>query len=180
MRRDWLRVTVSCAGLALAATGATAWAQSKAARADQYRVPAGTVVSVRLRTPIDSSVSRENDQVDAVLSDAVTQDGVELIPAGSLLHGTILTVEPATKKAPLGQVSFAFAVVQHGETGSRAPFRTQTLSFAADPPEPSATKRAPKRQPIDVVLPVGHPLQVTLREPLIVAIPKARGVTRQP
>jgi hypothetical protein len=174
MRWSWLRITVSCIPLALATAQATPLAQSKGARADQYRVPAGTVVSVRLRTPIDSSVSRENDQVDAVLSDAVTQDGVELIPAGSLLHGTILTVEPATKKSPLGQVSFAFAVVQHGETGSRAPFRTQTVSLAAEPPAPATTKRAPKRQPIDVVLPAGHPLEVTLREPLVVAIPKAR------
>jgi len=46
------------------------------------------------------------------------------------------------------------------------------VSFAAEPPAPVTTKRAPKRQPIDVVLPAGHPLQVTLREPLVVAIPK--------
>jgi len=173
-----LRIAASCVCLALATRHAPALAQSKGARADQYRVPAGTVVSLRLRTPIDSGTSRENDQVDAVLSDAVTQDGVELIPAGSLLHGTILTVEPATKKAPLGQVSFAFAVVQHGETGSRAPFRTQTVSIAAEPPAPATTKRAPKRQPVDVVLPAGYPLDVALREPLIVAIPKARVAPR--
>jgi hypothetical protein len=178
MRWGWLRIAVSCVCISLGATQIAVWAQSKAARADQYRVPAGTVVSVKLRTPIDSSVSRENDQVDAVLSEAVTQDGVELIPAGSLLHGTILTVESATKKAPLGEVSFAFAVVQHGETGSRAPFRTQTVSFAAEPPTPATTKRAPKHQPIDIVLPAGYPLDVALREPLIVAIPKARVAPR--
>src|SRR5690349_4906771 len=70
---EWLvlRATALCAGLSILAAPASLPAQSKdpGARADHYRVPAGTVVMVRLRTPIDSSVSRTNDQVDAVLSD---------------------------------------------------------------------------------------------------------------
>jgi hypothetical protein len=144
-----------------------------AADADHYRLPIGTVVSVRLRTPIDSSVNQVNDQVDAIFAEAVTRQGVELIPAGSVLHGTILKVEPASRQAPLGQVSFAFAVVQHGESGSRASFRTRQIAIEAQPP-PVKVRRAPKHPPTDVVLPAGHPLQVTLDEPLVVAIPKAR------
>ena len=144
-----------------------------ASRADHYQVPIGTVVSVRLRTAIDSSVNHVNDQVDAVLSDPVRQDGVELIPSGSLLHGTILTVDAATRETPLGRVSFAFALIQHGESGSRAPFPTRAITIEAQPPTPPAGKHR-RDPPTDVGLPVGHPLQLTLNEPLVVAIPKAR------
>jgi hypothetical protein len=92
-----------------------------------------------------------------------------------VLHGTILKVEPATRQAPLGQVAFAFAVVQHGESGSRASFRTRQIAIEAEPPVPPVkARRAPKTPPTDVVLPAGHPLQVTLDEPLVVGIPKAR------
>jgi len=145
------------------------------ARPDHYQVPIGTVVSARLRTPIDSSVNQVDDQVDAVLSDAVTQDGVELIPAGSLLHGSILSVEAASRIAPLGQVSFAFAVVQHAQTGSRAAFVSRSISVEAQPPaEPAGKKRGARSQPTDVLLAAGHPLHVTLAQPLVVAIPKSR------
>jgi hypothetical protein len=142
---------------------------------DHYRVPIGTVVSARLRTPIDSSVNQVNDQVDAVLSEAVTQDGVELIPAGSVLHGTITSVEAASREAPLGQVSFSFAVVQHAQTGSRAEFVTRSISVEAQPPaEPTGKRRGGRIQPIDVQWAAGRPLQVTLAQPLVVAIPKIR------
>src|SRR5215467_1895041 len=123
------------------------------ARPDHYQVPIGTVVAARLRTPIDSSVNQVDDQVDAVLADAVTQDGVELIPVGSLLHGSILSVEPASRVAPLGQVSFAFAVVQHAQTGSRAAFVTRPIAVEAQPPEePAGKRRGAHSQPTDVRL----------------------------
>jgi hypothetical protein len=143
--------------------------------ASQYRIPIGTVVSVRLRTPIDSGVSQTNEQIDAELTEPVTQDGVELIPVGSLLHGAITKVEPATRKAPLGQVTFSFAIARHAESGSRAPFPTQAITIHAQlPAVPAGTRRTSRVQPIDVVLPAGHPLRVTLSEPLVVAIPKGR------
>ncbi|HEX4566955.1 MAG TPA: hypothetical protein VH138_10005 [Vicinamibacterales bacterium] len=145
------------------------------AKPDRYQVPIGTVVPARLRTPIDSSVNQVNDQVDAVLADAVTQDGVELIPMGSMLHGSILSVEAASRVTPLGQVSFAFAVVQHAQTGSRAAFVSRSISVEAQPPaEPAGKRRGARPQPTDVLLAAGHQLQVTLAQPLVVAIPKIR------
>lgn len=156
-----------------AAPPASAPEKPQRARADYYRIPIGTVVSVRLRTGIDSSANQVNDQVDAVLSDPVTQEGVELIPAGSLLHGTIMQVEAASRETSRGWVSIAFAVVQHTETGSRAPFRTRAITIEAQTPLETARARH-SRQPIDLILPTGHPLLLTLAEPLVVAIPKAR------
>jgi hypothetical protein len=164
--------------LTLTVTDHSLSAQAKAraaARAGQYQVPAGTVVSLRLRTPIDSSSSQVNDQIDAVLTESITQEGVELVPNGSLVHGTILEVEPASRETPLGRISFAFAIVQHVGSGSRAPFRTRPITIEAERPASPASKRGKsKNQPIDVSWSAGHLVSATLAEPLLVAIPKSR------
>jgi hypothetical protein len=145
----------------------------------EYHVPAGSVLMVQLRTPISSASSQIDDQVDATLSEAVTQDGVELIPAGSVVHGTLLDVVPASSKGVRGQVTMTFAIVQHAVTKSRAAIRTRRITIEAQPPEqPADSRRASKRQPIELMLPAGHPLQLTLADPLVVFIPApapARG-----
>jgi hypothetical protein len=144
-------------------------------RRGEYRVPIGAALSARLRTPIDSRTIRANDQIDATLTDAVSQDGVELIPVGSILHGTIVDARPASREMPLGRVEMIFTVVQHAETRSRAAIRTRTLTIDADPPAAGPTGRRPsKPQPIDVVLNAGHPLTLTLSEPLLVYVAPAR------
>jgi hypothetical protein len=66
-----------------------------------------------------------------------------------------------------------FTVVQHAETQSRAAIRTRTLTFQAEPPAETAGRRR-KRQPIDVVLPAGHPLLLTMGEALFVYIQNPR------
>jgi hypothetical protein len=154
--------------------------KKRGARLREYRVPIGSVLSVQLRTPISSASSRTNDQVDATLSEAVTQDGVELIPSGSLVHGTLLEVVPGVRKSVSGQVTMAFAVVQHAVTHSRAAIRTYSLTIEAQRPEGvSDSRRRSSGEPIDVVLPAGHPLLLTLADPLVVFIPTAASAGGQ-
>ena len=148
-------------------------ARSRDLRPGEYRVTIGSVLTARQKSPIESRTAQANDQIDAVLSDPVKKDEVELIPSGSILHGTIVKAEPATRDAR-GRVEIVFTVVLHADTGSRAAIRTRPLAFeAAAPPETAGGKR-PKKQPIDLVLPSGHPLLLTLADPLVVFIPTAR------
>ena len=148
--------------------------RSRDSRLDEYRVAIGTVLTARLRTAIDSATAQANEQIDAVLSDPVKQDNVELIPSGSVLHGAIVHVEPATRERPRGRVEIIFTVVQHAETRSRAAIRTRPLTFEAEAPPESGRGRRTKKQPMDVVLPAGHPLMLTLGDTLRVYIPNAR------
>ncbi len=149
--------------------------RSRDLRPGEYRVTIGSVLTARLKSPIDSSTAQANDQIDAVLSDPVKKDEVELIPSGSILHGAVVKAEPATRDAPRGRVEIVFTVVLHADTQSRAAIRTRPLAFeAAAPAETAAGKRTPKKQPIDLVLPAGHPLLLTLADPLVVYIPTAR------
>ena len=141
-------------------------------RTSEYRIAIGTAFGARLRSPLDSRTAAKNDQVDAELTGPVVQDGVELIPGGSVLHGTIVSAEPARRESPRGRIEIVFTVVQHAETKSRAAILTRPLTFEADAPE-SAPKRG-KRQPIDVTLPAGYAILPALAEPLLVFIPKPR------
>ena len=155
---------------------ASAQTKGREAQTIQYRVAIGTVFTARLRTSIGSRTARVNDQIDAALVEPVIQDGVELIPAGSVLHGAVVAAEPATKDAPRGRLEIVFTVVQHAETRSRAAIRTRALTFEAEPPADTAGgRKTAKRQPIDVMLPSGHALTPVLGESLIVYIPTARS-----
>ncbi len=52
-------------------------------------VPAGTELHVRLATPIGSYASKPGDKVTAVLIAPVTIEGAPVLPAGSVLAGTV-------------------------------------------------------------------------------------------
>jgi hypothetical protein len=149
-------------------------AKPRGERMHPYQLPIGTLLSVRLRTPIGSASSSIDDQVDATLAEAVSQEGVELIPEGSLLHGRVVDVVAASKKVLHGQIAVSFAVVQHAHTRSRAAIRTLTVTIAAEDPEaPPQSRRRSRAQPVDLALPAGHMLVLTLADPLIVYIPTA-------
>lgn len=66
-----------------------------AARFREYLVPAGTALAVRLATPVGSDTSHVNDAVEATLTRAVLVDGVEVLPAGSIVMGVVTTAQPS-------------------------------------------------------------------------------------
>ena len=143
-------------------------------RLDKYQVAAGSFLQARLITPVDSASARVNDQVDARLVDAVTQDGNELVPAGSVILGKVVSVAPASRKNMLGQVTVAFAVIEHAGTGSRAAIETDGIVFRASPEQPTAQDQRGRKKPVpvDVKADVTQLVTVRLAEPLIVYLPK--------
>lgn len=143
-------------------------------RLSGYRLPAGTVLSVQLQTPISSASASVDDQVDATLSEPVTQNGLEMIPAGSLVHGSIVEVVAASKQDLRGRITMAFAVVQHALTKSRAAIKTRRVTIEAQLPQRAAdSRRRSREQPVDLILAAGRPLELTLAEPLLVYLPAA-------
>src|SRR5688572_23981115 len=89
-------------------------------RLDKHQVPAGTAFLLTLRTPLDSATANVDDQVEATLWSPVIQDGLELIPEGALVIGKVTKVTGASRKEPVGSLTFVFSVVQHPETQSIA------------------------------------------------------------
>lgn len=76
-----------------------------AARFRELRVPANTSLTVRLDTAVGSAENRADDPVSAELVEPVVVDGVEVIPAGARLRGSVVEAVPSGKvkgRAALG------------------------------------------------------------------------------
>ena len=137
---------------------------------DDHQVPAGTRLSLELRTPVTSDDSQPQDPIRAVLKSAVSIDGVELVPAGATVFGTVVDADPALKKNDRARLALRFNVLEHPETGSRVPIRTEVLTFAVDAgkKKKGAEGAAAFNQ---VRLDVGADVSSSLREPFLVRIP---------
>jgi hypothetical protein len=135
-------------------------------RYDDYQVPAGTPLVVRLRTTMDSASGQVDDPVRATLLSPVTQDGAELIPKGSTLHGKVTDVQPASKENRTGRIVVQFNVIEHVETRSLATIQTRSIPFEAT--------LAPKEKFRDVRVESGEQLTLTLATPLKVRLPRTQ------
>ena len=78
-----------------------------------YQVPAGTWLFIELRTPITSDTSQRSDAIRGVLKSALTADGVELVPSGAVVLGTVTDAAPALNKKDRARVAFRFNVLEH-------------------------------------------------------------------
>jgi hypothetical protein len=141
-------------------------ASAKGKRYDDYQVPAGTPLVIRLRTALDSASGQVDDAVRATLLKPVTQDGFELIPKGSTLHGKVTDVQSASKQRPVGRLVFEFNVIEHIETHSVATIQTTSIPFEAT--------LEPKDKFRDVRVESGEQLTLTLATPLKVRLPRTQ------
>lgn len=101
----------------------------------EYTVPSGAVLAVRMETEIGSNTSHVGDPVTAVLTTTETVDGVDVLPAGSVLNGVVDAAEAAGNvrgRASLGvrftsiaiagtETSYPLsATVQHTSAGTKS------------------------------------------------------------
>ena len=148
---------------------ATAAAPRKASRPakprfSEYQIPAGTTLPIALRTRLSSNENRPADAIEGrLLRPLSTREGVELVPAGAPVLGTISTAEPAGLKQR-GRLAFTFQVVEHPETGSRAMIKAGVLTFESEIPVKGNVFT-------DVRLEKGADASVLLLAPLLVRIP---------
>ena len=143
------------------------------AQVDRYQVASGTALLLKLSTPLHSATAMVDDQVEAVLWSPVIQDGVELVPVGSVVFGKVVESVRATERTPTGSVTFVFKIIEHGETGSREALSTQRITMEAHREPDSGRGRGKRRlDPVDVAVPGGMRLVAMTAEPLTVRIPR--------
>ncbi|HEY6466347.1 MAG TPA: hypothetical protein VIY69_10175 [Candidatus Acidoferrales bacterium] len=70
--------------------------------------PAGGVVHARLEMGVTSAANRKGDPVDAVITQPLFENGRLIVPAGSVLAGTVVQVRPARRLNKNGQLRVAF------------------------------------------------------------------------
>ena len=133
-------------------------------RYDDYQVAAGTPLAIQLRTTLDSTSGQVGDSVRGLLLDTVSQDGFELIPKGSALHGKVTAVQPASRENRAGRLVIEFNVIEHLETGSLATIETRAVSFDAT--------LGPKEKFRNVRVESGERVTAMLASPLMVHLPR--------
>jgi hypothetical protein len=138
-----------------------------------YQVPAGTMLFIELRTPLASDSSQPQDPIRGVLKSAISIDGTELVPAGATVLGAVTDAEAAARKTDRARLALRFNVLEHPQTGSRVPIRTEIRTFAveAGKKKKNAEGTAAFNQ---VRLEPGADVSASLREPFLVRIPTAR------
>ena len=130
---------------------------------EEHQVAAGSYLPIELRSPLSSTTNRVGDRVEGRLLRAITIDGIELVPSGATVLGSLTEVEPATAR-DRGRVVLTFNVIEHPQTGSRATIKTSALMFESDLPR--------RRKPLpEVRVEKGADATVALLAPLLVRLP---------
>jgi hypothetical protein len=106
-------------------------ARERPARATfrELTLPAGTLLSLRLTTPVASDTSRVEDVVGAEFTHAVTIDGLPIIPAGARAAGIVTVADESARVKGLALLTLQFTSIQTG--GSRYDMRTEPVSWEA-------------------------------------------------
>jgi hypothetical protein len=81
------------------------------ARFREFTLPEGTKLVVRLESAVASDTSRVEDPVEAILSDAVVIDGIDVIPAGSVVKGEVASAQAAGKVKGRASLALRFTSI---------------------------------------------------------------------
>jgi len=79
-----------------------------AAKFREYTLPQGTKLSLELITPVNSDSSNVEDKVEATLQSPIHLEGVEVLPAGARVTGTVSSAVPAGKVKGRASVGLKF------------------------------------------------------------------------
>ena len=96
----------------------------------EVTVPAGTTLSLMLDSTLASDVSEVEDPVRARIARPVMVDGMPAIPQGSMVFGTVTTVDASGKVT--GRARLAFRFDQLDVDSVRYEIRSDTVSYTAD------------------------------------------------
>lgn len=100
----------------------------------EYTVPDDATLKLTMKTSVSSETSKVEDVVEATLADAVLVDGDEVIPAGSVVRGTVTSAESAGKvkgRASLG-LHFTTLIVRNERVPISARWSAQAESTKKD------------------------------------------------
>ncbi|CAN5644075.1 MAG: hypothetical protein H0T05_02950 [Acidobacteria bacterium] len=89
-------------------------------RRPEYRevtIPSGTLLPAALQSAVASDTSDTEDNVRAILRRPFVIDGTQVLPAGTTLHGNVITAERPGRVTGRGSVSFRFTRIDTPEDG---------------------------------------------------------------
>ncbi len=104
-------------------------------------MPAGTRMLVRLDQTLDSASTQPGQRFGGTLqADLVGSDGARVVPAGSAVFGTLVTVESSGRVAGQSQLEVAFTDVRIN--GSLVPIQAQGVKAVGEATGRSTARKA--------------------------------------
>lgn len=100
----------------------------KAAKFREITLPANTRLAVRLDTPVSSATSTVETPVSGKLAEAIVQDGVTVVPAGSRVSGVVTRAQPSARVK--GRASLALSFTALTVDGTRYPIAARYTRVA--------------------------------------------------
>jgi hypothetical protein len=146
---------------------------SREAGYDEFKIAAGTPLSIELKSGLGSDSSRTGDQIVGKLLQPLESGTIELVPSGAPVFGSIGHVRLPERESGPGRIEFHFTVIEHPDTKSRVRIRTTTVSV--DGERIKTRKRGlPATRLTDARVEPGTVVSVTLLEPFVVKVPRAK------
>ena len=102
----------------------------------EVEIPAGTALSIELASAVGSATSQVEDQVRGTLRRGISIDGVEAVPAGASVVGTVTQAEFSARVKGRARVAFRFSRLD--VPGDAEPLSIRTAPIAR---EAQATKK---------------------------------------
>jgi hypothetical protein len=139
---------------------------------DSRNLPAGTLLTVRLKDPISAENPDARGTFDAVVDDPVVIEGHTLIPRGATVAGRVESARASKMKRNRGYVRLALDSVQL--SGVELPIQTSSLFVRGN----SADAQAPQTQSSSAAINLekGRRLTFRLTEPVYLASQPAVAV----
>jgi len=111
-------------------------AAEPAPKKPEYRevtVPTGTSLSVTLGTSLASDTSKVEDPVRATLKTPITVEGLQTIPAGTVVLGNVTSAVRSAKVKGLASIGVRFHTLDLPGEGGRHDISTATITREAQP-----------------------------------------------
>lgn len=145
-------------------------AEAKLPFQDPQNLPAGTLLTVRLKNSISADSPDSNGAFEAVIDQPVVSEGNKLIPLGAMVRGRVESARASHLNGDHGYVLLTLDSIQLA--GSRVPVQTSSLFVRgnAGQTQTPQSQRLPRHSYASVIrLEKGRRLVFRLTEPLYLA-----------
>lgn len=135
---------------------------------DPQNLPAGTLLTVRLKNSVSANNPGLSGAFDAVVDQPVMIEGNKLIPLGTLVSGRVESTRASNLKGDHGYVLLTLDSIQLG--GSTVPVQTSSLFVRGNANQTQTSQHLPRPTSASVIrLEKGRRLIFRLTEPLYLA-----------
>jgi len=135
---------------------------------DPQNLPAGTLLTVRLKNPISAENPETNRTFQAVVDQPIEIEGNKLVPAGTLVSGRVESARASNLKRNSGYLRLTLDSIDLA--GSNLPMQTASLFVSGNAGQLRNPRGTPADQPSAIIrLEKGRRLVFRLTEPLYVA-----------